>query len=406
VAEIEIGRGKSGRRAYGFDDIAIVPSRRTRDPEDVDISWEIDAFRFELPLMAAAMDGVVSPATAIEIGRLGGVGVLNLEGLWTRYDDPEPLFDEIGRLDAESATARMQEIYAEPIKPELVTKRIRDIKDAGVVSAASLTPQRTERFAKAILEADLDLFVIQGTVVSAEHVSENSTPLNLKSFIREVGVPVIVGGCASYQTGLHLMRTGAAGVLVGVGPGAACTTRGVLGIGVPQATAIADVAGARSTNMLETGEYVQVIADGGMRTGGDVSKAIACGADAVMIGSPLARAFEAPGHGFHWGMATFHPSLPRGARVQTVQNGTLESIVKGPAHENDGTFNLMGALRTSMATCGYKDLAEFNRAELMIAPALQTEGKALQAAQGVGMGARGAAAPVEAPDDEPAHAIA
>jgi IMP dehydrogenase len=301
----------------------------------------------------------------------------------------------------------MQAIYAEPIKPELIAQRIAEIKaEPGVVAAASLTPQRVSRFYELALEAGLDILVIQGTVVSAEHVSENSTPLNLKSFIREVGVPVIVGGCASYQTGLHLMRTGAAGVLVGVGPGAACTTRGVLGIGVPQATAIADVAGARSTNMLETGEYVQVIADGGMRTGGDVSKAIACGADAVMIGSPLARAFEAPGHGFHWGMATFHPSLPRGARVQTVQNGTLESIVKGPAHENDGTFNLMGALRTSMATCGYKDLAEFNRAELMIAPALQTEGKALQAAQGVGMGARGAAVPVDAPDDEPAHAIA
>jgi IMP dehydrogenase len=227
-----------------------------------------------------------------------------------------------------------------------------------------------------------------------------SEPLNLKEFIREVGVPVIVGGCASYHTGLHLMRTGAAGVLVGVGPGAACTTRGVLGVGVPQATAIADVAGARSTNMLETGEYVQVIADGGMRTGGDVSKAIACGADAVMIGSPLARAHEAPGRGFHWGMATFHPTLPRGARVQTVQNGTLEEILIGPAHENDGTFNLMGGLRTSMATCGYQDIAEFNRAEVMIAPALMTEGKMLQASQQVGMGSRGAAATAHTPKEE------
>jgi IMP dehydrogenase len=261
-----------------------------------------------------------------------------------------------------------------------------------VVVAASLTPQRVRRYCELALDAGLDIMVIQGTVVSAEHVSEHTTPLNLKEFIADLPVPVMVGGCASYQTGLHLMRTGAAGVLVGVGPGAACTTRGVLGLGVPQATAIADVAGARSTHMLETGEYVQVIADGGMRTGGDVSKAIACGADAVMIGSPLARAYEAPGRGFHWGMATFHPSLPRGARVQTVQNGTIEQILKGPAHENDGTFNLMGALRTSMATTGYKDLAEFNRAELMIAPALQTEGKLLQAAQQVGMGSRGAAA--------------
>ena len=243
------------------------------------------------------------------------------------------------------------------------------------------------------LDAGLDILVIQGTVVSAEHVSETTEPLNLKEFIREVGIPVVVGGCASYHTGLHLMRTGAAGVLVGVGPGAACTTRGVLGLGVPQATAIADVAGARSQHVIETGEYVQVIADGGMRTGGDVSKAIACGADAVMIGSPLARAYEAPGRGFHWGMATFHPTLPRGARVQTVQNGSLEQILTGPAHENDGTFNLMGALRTSMATTGYRTLAEFNRAELMIAPSLQTEGKQLQTSQGVGMGARGAAAP-------------
>jgi IMP dehydrogenase len=249
------------------------------------------------------------------------------------------------------------------------------------------------------LEAGLDILVIQGTVVSAEHVSEDTSrpPLNLKEFIREVGVPVVVGGCASYHTGLHLMRTGAAAVLVGVGPGAACTTRGVLGVGVPQATAIADVAGARSQHMLETGEYVQVIADGGMRTGGDVSKAFACGADAVMIGSPLARAHEAPGRGFHWGMATFHPSLPRGARVATIQNGTIEEILSGPARENDGTFNLMGALRTSMATCGYKDIAEFNRAELMIAPALMTEGKLLQASQGVGMGSRGAAKEAHGP---------
>jgi IMP dehydrogenase len=268
---------------------------------------------------------------------------------------------------------------------------VREIKAQGVVTAASLTPQRVEKHYELALEAGLDILVIQGTVVSAEHVSLHSHALNLKEFIREVGVPVIVGGCASYHTGLHLMRTGAAGVLVGVGPGAACTTRGVLGVGVPQATAIADVAGARSTHMLETGEYVQVIADGGMRTGGDVSKAIACGADAVMIGSPLARAHEAPGQGYHWGMATFHPTLPRGARVQTVQNGTLEEILIGPAHENDGTFNLMGGLRTSMATCGYQDIAEFNRAELMIAPALQTEGKALQTAQQVGMGSRGAA---------------
>jgi IMP dehydrogenase len=388
--EIEIGRGKKARRAYGFDDIAIVPSRRTRDPDDVDISWKLGDYRFELPLLASAMDGVVSPATAGIIGRLGGLGVLNLEGIWTRYEDPESLLERIAGLPKDEATREMQEIYREPIKPELIAQRIAEIKAEGVVVSASLTPQRVRSYYELALDAGLDILVIQGTVVSAEHVSETTEPLNLKEFIREVDVPVVVGGCASYSTGLHLMRTGAAGVLVGVGPGAACTTRGVLGIGVPQATAIADVAAARSQHMLETGEYVKVIADGGMRTGGDVSKAIACGADAVMVGSPLARAYEAPGHGFHWGMATFHASLPRGARVQTVQNGSIEEILTGPAHENDGTFNLMGALRTSMATCGYKDIAEFNRAELMIAPALQTEGKALQTAQGVGMGARGA----------------
>jgi IMP dehydrogenase len=391
--EIEIGRGKKARRAYGFDDIAIVPSRRTRDPDDVDVSWKLGNYRFELPLLASAMDGVVSPATAGIVGKLGGLAVLNLEGIFTRYEDADEQLARIATLPKEIATREMQEIYKEPIKPELIAQRIREIKDQGVVCAASLTPQRVRTHYELALEAGLDILVIQGTVVSAEHVSEDTSrpPLNLKEFIREVGVPVVVGGCASYHTGLHLMRTGAAAVLVGVGPGAACTTRGVLGVGVPQATAIADVAGARSQHMLETGEYVQVIADGGMRTGGDVSKAIACGADAVMIGSPLARAHEAPGRGFHWGMATFHPSLPRGARVATIQNGTIQEILTGPARENDGTFNLMGALRTSMATCGYKDIAEFNRAELMIAPALMTEGKLLQASQGVGMGSRGAA---------------
>jgi IMP dehydrogenase len=390
--EIEIGRGKKARRAYGFDDIAIVPSRRTRDPDDVDISWKLGPYRFELPLMASAMDGVVSPTTAIEIGRLGGLAVLNLEGVFTRYADADDQLARIAELPKDSATREMQEIYREPLKPELIGERIAEIKASGVVTAASLTPQQVVTHYEAALEAGLDILVIQGTVVSAEHVSKTSEPLNLKEFIAELPVPVIVGGCASYHTGLHLMRTGAAGVLVGVGPGAACTTRGVLGLGVPQATAIADVAGARSTHMLETGEYVSVIADGGMRTGGDVAKAVACGADAVMIGSPLARAYEAPGRGYHWGMATFHPTLPRGARVQTIQNGSLEEILAGPARENDGTFNLMGALRTSMATCGYQDIAEFNRAELMVAPALQTEGKLLQSSQGVGMGSRGTTA--------------
>jgi len=384
--EVEIGIGKSGRRAYGFDDIAIVPSRRTRDPEDIDISWELDAFRFELPMIGSAMDGVVSPKTAIEMGKLGGAGCLNLEGLWTRYEDPEKVLEEIAELPPEKATRRMQEIYNEPMKPELIVPRIREINEAGVTSVASLTPQRVEAYSKYVLEAELDILVIQGTVVSAEHVSKTVEPLNLKKFIREIDIPVIVGGCASYSTALHLMRTGAVAVLVGVGPGHACTSRGVLGIGVPQATAIADAAGARIRHLDETGVYVHVIADGGMRTGGDIAKAIACGADAVMIGSPLAAAHEAPGHGYHWGMATFHPTLPRGARVHAGGRATLAEIMTGPAHENDGTLNLFGALRTSMATTGYQTLKEFQKAEVMVAPSLQTEGKILQRAQHVGMG--------------------
>ncbi len=386
MAEIEIGMGKSGRRAYGFDDIAIVPSRRTRDPEDVDISWQIDAYRFDLPLMASAMDGVVSPATAIEVGRLGGVGVLNLEGLWTRYEDADAVLAEIASLSVEQATQRTQELYQAPVKPELITARIREIREAGVVACASVTPQRTEAYLDHILAGELDILVIQGTVVSAEHVSTTVEPLNLKTFIRKLDIPVIVGGCATYKAGLHLMRTGAAGILVGVGPGHACTTRGVLGLGVPQATAIADVRAARMRHLDETGVYCHVIADGGMATGGDISKAIVCGADAVMVGSPLAAASEAPGRGYHWGMATFHPTLPRGARVKTDTRGTLSEILLGPARENDGRLNLFGGLRTSMATCGYLDIKEFQKAEVMVAPALQTEGKSLQKSQGVGMG--------------------
>jgi IMP dehydrogenase len=398
--EIEIGRGKKARRAYGFDDIAIVPSRRTRDPDDVDISWTLGPYRFDLPLLGAALDGVVSPDTAGLMGKLGGVAVLNLEGIWCRYENADEIMERIATFSPDIATRELQDIYREPVKPELIAQRIEEIKAHGVVAAASLTPQKVRRHYEVALEAGLDVLVIQGTVVSAEHVSrdESRPPLNLKEFIREVEVPVIVGGCASYHTGLHLMRTGAAGVLVGVGPGQICTTRGVLGIGVPQATAIADVAAARLQHLMETGETVKVIADGGMKNGGDVAKAIACGADAVMLGSALARAYEAPGRGYNWGMATFHPTLPRGTRVATKQNGTLEEIIKGPARENDGTFNLMGGLQTSMATCGYRDIAEFNRAELMVAPALQTEGKSLQREQGVGMGARGTSATVGVSD--------
>lgn len=384
--EIEIGRGKRGRRAYGFDEVTVVPSRRTLDPEDVDISWEVGGRTFALPLLASAMDAVVSPATAVEIGRLGGLAVLNLEGIQTRYEDPEPVLDEIAALPDDKATRRMQELYARPVREDLIERRIGEVKAGGAVAAGSLTPQGVLRYSPLLPAAGLDLLVIQGTVVSAEHVSTREEPLALARFVGQYELPVIVGGCASYEAALDLMRTGAAGVLVGVGPGAACTSRAVLGIGVPQATAIADAAAARRTYAEETGRPVRVIADGGMRTGGDVAKAIACGADAVMIGSPLARAYEAPGRGFHWGMATFHPTLPRGARVRTGRIGSLAEILVGPAHENDGSLNLFGALRTAMATCGYGSIREFQEAEVMVAPAVGTEGKALQRAQGVGAG--------------------
>ena len=385
MAEVEIGIGKSGRRAYGFDDIAIVPSRRTRDPEDVSLAWEIDAYRFELPLMASPMDGVVSPDTAVALGKLGGLGVLDLEGVWTRYDDPEPLLVEIATLPADRAVDRMREIYAEPIKADLISARVKQIRDSGVTVAASLTPQRTVQFAQTVIDAGVDLFVIQGTVVSAEHVSSRSEPLNLKRFIAELDVPVIVGGCATYQSALHLMRTGAAGILVGVGPGQANTTRAILGLGVPMATSIADAAGARRDYLDESGgRYVHVIADGGMSTGGDVAKAIAMGADAVMMGSALARASEAPGRGWHWGHASHHPVLPRGTRVRTEPVGTLAEVLLGPAGTDDGATNIFGGLRRAMAMTGYSSIKEFQKVEVMVAPALRTEGKELQRAQGLG----------------------
>jgi IMP dehydrogenase len=384
--DIELGKGKTARRAYGLDEIAIVPSRRTRDPEDVDISWSLGNLNLDLPCLASALDAAVDPKTAGIIGSLGGLAVLNLEGLQTRYEDPDPVFEEIASLPEHKATRVMQDIYAEPIKEELIFRRVQEIKDKGVIAAASLTPQRVERYHRAAIEAGLDVLVVQGTVVSAEHVSRSVEPLNLMEFVPSLNVPVIVGGCASYSTALHLMRTGAVGVLVGVGPGRICTTRGVIGVGVPQATAVADAAAARMRHYLETGEYVNVIADGGMRTGGEIAKAITCGADAVMLGSAFARAEEAPGRGYSWGMATFHPTLPRGTRISTRTTGALEEILVGPARENDGTLNLMGALRTSMATTGYQNIKEFQKAEVMYAPSLATEGKTEQAAQRVGMG--------------------
>jgi IMP dehydrogenase len=371
VADIEIGIGKSGRRGFSLDEVTIVPSRRTRDREEVSLAWEIDAYRLELPLMASAMDSVVSPRTAAEIGRLGGVGVLNLEGLWTRYDDPEPLLEELSKLEGRAALARLREVYAAPIRDELIGQRLEEIRAAGVTVAGSLTPQHTVRHHKAVLDAGLDLFVIHGTVVSAEYKSTrpdpDNVPLNLKRFIADLDVPVIVGGCASFSTALHLMRTGAAGLLVGVGPGSASATGEVVGVGVPQATAIADAAGARMRYLDESGgRYVHIIGAGGMRTGGDIAKAIACGADAVMIGAPLARTHEAPGRGWHWGQAAVHPELPRGARIPTPAVGSLQEVVLGPATTHDGSTNLFGALRRSMATTGYGSLKEFQKADVLV----------------------------------------
>lgn len=367
--EIEIGRGKRGRRAYSFDDVAVVPSRRTRDPRQVSLSWQIDAYQFDTPFIAAPMDSVMSPATAIELGKRGGLGVLNLEGLWTRYEDPEPILEEIAQLPAEQVTQRMQQVYAEPIKDELITARLRELRDAGVVVSGALSPQRTQEHYETVLKAGVDIFVIRGTTVSAEHVSGDAEPLNLKKFIYDLDVPVIVGGASTYQAALHLMRTGAAGVLVGFGGGAALTTRTSLGIHAPMATAVADVAAARRDYLDESGgRYVHVIADGGLGRSGDMVKAIACGADAIMLGTALARAAEAPGRGFHWGPEAHHQELPRGARVEVGIAGTLEEILTGPGTAPDGTTNLSGALRRSMATTGYSDLKEFQRVDIVVSP--------------------------------------
>ena len=367
--EIEIGLGKKARMAYALDDVSIVPSRRTRDSQDVSTSWQGDAYEFDVPVIGAPMDSVTSPATAIAMGRLGALGVLDLEGLWTRYDDPQPLLDEIAQLPDDVATERIQEIYREPVKPELITRRLHEIRDAGVTVAGALSPQRTQQFYSTVVEAGVDLFVIRGTVVSAEHVSLGHEPLNLKKFIYDLDVPVIVGGAANYTAALHLMRTGAAGVLVGFGGGAVTATRTTIGVHAPMATAIADVAEARRDYMDESGgRYVQVIADGGMGDSGSFIKAFALGADAVMLGSPLARAEEAPGKGMHWGAEARHQTLPRGFRTNVGTVGTLEDIMFGPSHNADGTTNYIGALRRAMATTGYVDLKSFQRCPVTVAP--------------------------------------
>ncbi|MDO5035308.1 MAG: GuaB3 family IMP dehydrogenase-related protein [Actinomycetaceae bacterium] len=366
---INIGRGKQARRAYSLDDVAIVPSRRTRDPEDVSTSWQIDAYQVEVPVLAAPMDSAMSPQNVIEFGRLGGIGVLDLEGLWTRYENPETLYEEIRRLPAQASNRRLQEIYAEPIKPELIGQRLAEIREAGVVVAGKLSPQRTQKYWRDVVDAGVDLFVIRGTTVSAEHVSSRQQPLNLKRFIYELEVPVIVGGVANYNAALHLMRTGAAGVLVGFGGGAAHSTRQLLGIHAPMATAIADVAAARRDYLDESGgRYVHVIADGGVGRSGDLPKAIACGADAVMLGAALARANEAPGRGWHWGSEAYHPEVPRGHRVHVGTVGSMREILLGPSSRADGTVNYIGSLRRTMATTGFLEVKDLQRVDMVVAP--------------------------------------
>lgn len=385
--DIQIGRGKAARRAYGIDEIALVPGTRTLDPSLADTRWTIGGIEREIPIIASAMDGVVDVRMAVLLSELGAMGVLNLEGIQTRYEDPAPILDRIAGVGKEEFVTLMQELYAKPIQPELIEKRIREIKSQGGIAAVSATPAGASLYGAAVAKAGADLFFVQATVVSTAHLSpESVTPLDLAQFCEEMPIPVILGNCVTYEVALNLMKVGAAGVLVGIGPGAACTSRGVLGIGIPQATAVADCAAARDDFYRETGKYVPIVADGGLVTGGDICKCIACGADGVMIGSPFARAVEAPGRGFHWGMATPSPVLPRGTRIRVGSTGTLEQILRGPAVLDDGTHNFLGAIKTSMGTLGAKDLKQMQQVEVAIAPSLLTEGKVYQKAQQLGMG--------------------
>ncbi|HEY9763452.1 MAG TPA: GuaB3 family IMP dehydrogenase-related protein [Trichocoleus sp.] len=384
---IQLGRGKTVRRAYGIDEIALVPGPRTLDPQLADTRWQIGGIEREIPIIASAMDGVVDVRMAVLLSQLGALGVLNLEGIQTRYEDPNPVLDKIASVGKDEFVTLMQTLYAEPIKPELIQKRIQEIKSQGGIAAVSATPAGAARFGKVVAEAGADLFFVQATVVSTAHLSpESITPLDLAQFCAEMPIPVILGNCVTYEVALNLMKAGASGILVGIGPGAACTSRGVLGVGIPQATAVSDCAAARDDYYQETGRYVSIIADGGLVTGGDICKCIACGADGVMIGSPFARAAEAPGRGYHWGMATPSPVLPRGTRINVGTTGTLEQILRGPAQLDDGTHNFLGALQTSMGTLGAKDIKEMQQVDVVIAPSLLTEGKVYQKAQQLGMG--------------------
>ncbi|MBW4616010.1 MAG: GuaB3 family IMP dehydrogenase-related protein [Desmonostoc vinosum HA7617-LM4] len=385
--DIQLGRGKTARRAYGIDEIALVPGKRTLDPSLADTKWQIGNIEREIPIIASAMDGVVDVRMAVRLSQLGALGVLNLEGIQTRYAEPDPILDRIASVGKDEFVALMQELYAEPIKQELIEQRIQEIKQQGGIAAVSATPAGASKYGEVVAKTGADLFFVQATVVSTAHLSpESLVPLDLAEFCRSMPIPVVLGNCVTYEVTLNLMKAGAAAVLVGIGPGAACTSRGVLGVGVPQASAIADCAAARDDYYQETGNYIPVIADGGLITGGDICKCIACGADGVMIGSPFARATQAPGRGYHWGMATPSPVLPRGTRIRVATTGTLEQILIGPAGLDDGTHNLLGALKTSMGTLGAKNIKEMQQVEVVIAPSLLTEGKVYQKAQQLGMG--------------------
>ena len=380
-----IGRGRKARRAYGFDEIALVPGNRTIDPEDTDISWSLGGMKIELPILAAAMDGVVSPQFAIDMSKYGGLAILNLEGVWTRYDDPSDILNEIANATPEVATELVQKLYQPEVKPELIGRRIEQIKAAGGKAIVSSIPMKADQYGALSVEAGVDFFVLQATVVSKAHLATSYKSVDLTEFCKRMPVPVIVGNCVTYETCLELMSCNPDGVLVGIGPGAACTTRGVLGLGVPQVTATVDCAAARDHHFKRTGKYIPVITDGGMSVGGDYCKALASGGDAAVIGSAFAKAYEAPGKGFHWGMATPHRHLPRGTRVHVGQTGTLEQILIGPAHLDDGSQNLIGALKTCMGNVGASTLSEFQETEICIAPAIKTEGKVFQQAQNIGM---------------------
>ncbi|MEB3305731.1 MAG: GuaB3 family IMP dehydrogenase-related protein [Cyanobacteriota bacterium] len=384
---LSLGRFRTVRRAYGIDEIALVPGGRTVDPDVTDSRWTLAGIEREIPIIASAMDGVVDVGMAVELSRLGALGVLNLEGVQCRYADPNPVLDRIAAVGKEGFVSLMQELYSQPVQEELVRRRIAEIKQRGGIAAVSATPVAAMRFGQVVAESGADLLFVQATVVSSEHVGPaGRQSLDLQALCRDLGVPVVIGNCVTYEVALQLMRAGAAGVMVGIGPGAACTSRGVLGIGIPQATAVADCAAARDHYLQESGRLVPVIADGGIVTGGDICKCLACGADAVMIGSPIARASEAPGRGFHWGMATPSPVLPRGTRIQVGTTGSLEKILKGPASLDDGTQNLLGCIRTSMGTLGARTLKEMQQVEVVVAPSLLTEGKVYQKAQQLGMG--------------------